>query len=30
MNKEEIQQIISYAYPKIQKYYGKGIYITDI
>ena len=24
MNKEEIQQIISYAYPKIQKYYGKG------
>jgi len=24
MNKEEIQQIINYAYPKIQKYYGKG------
>ena len=24
MNTEEIQQIISYAYPKIQKYYGKG------
>ena len=24
MNKEEIQQIINYAYPKIQAYYGKG------
>ncbi len=24
MTQEEIQQIISYAYPKIQKYYGKG------
>ena len=24
MNKEEIQQIINYAYLKIQKYYGKG------
>ena len=24
MTQEEIQQIISYAYPLIQKYYGKG------
>ena len=24
MTTDEIQQIISYAYPKIQKYYGKG------
>ena len=24
MTQDEIQQIISYAYPKIQKYYGKG------
>ena len=24
MTSDEIQQIISYAYPKIQKYYGKG------
>ena len=24
MNPDEIQQIINYAYPKIQKYYGKG------
>ena len=24
MNTDEIQQIINYAYPKIQKYYGKG------
>ena len=24
MTIDEIQQIISYAYPKIQKYYGKG------
>jgi len=24
MSQEEIQQIISYAYPLIQKYYGKG------
>ena len=24
MTTEEIQQIISYAYPKIQAYYGKG------
>ena len=25
MNTDEIQQIIAYAYPKIQSYYGKGI-----
>ena len=24
MTTDEIQQIINYAYPKIQKYYGKG------
>ena len=24
MNTDEIQQIIDYAYPKIQSYYGKG------
>jgi len=24
MNTDEIQNIIDYAYPKIQKYYGKG------
>ena len=24
MNTDEIQQIINYAYPKIQSYYGKG------
>ena len=24
MTTDEVQQIISYAYPKIQKYYGKG------
>jgi len=24
MTTDDIQQIISYAYPKIQKYYGKG------
>ena len=24
MTQDEIQQIIDYAYPKIQKYYGKG------
>ena len=24
MTIDEVQQIISYAYPKIQKYYGKG------
>ena len=24
MNTDEIQNIINYAYPKIQKYYGKG------
>lgn len=24
MTQEEIQQIISYAYPLVQKYYGKG------
>ena len=24
MTQEEVQQIISYAYPLIQKYYGKG------
>ena len=24
MTTDDIQQIINYAYPKIQKYYGKG------
>ena len=24
MTTDEIQNIINYAYPKIQKYYGKG------
>ena len=24
MTQDEIQQIVDYAYPKIQKYYGKG------
>ena len=24
MTRDEIQQIVDYAYPKIQKYYGKG------
>jgi hypothetical protein len=25
MTTDNIQQIVSYAYPKIQKYYGKGV-----